>query len=420
MDKKQPKAPGSNWAQLQKKLAAAPKSSDNDKKKRSSSSAKTSKPWKKNGPSRGVAQYTGRVEVQAEATTPGGVSNTQAKKQAMRELMRAPPSKVKEEAVLLPLPSENPLLVELRQMVIGENQSFLKEANKAPGSYIAIDCEMVGAGPKGSTSVLARVSIVNYHGFILLDTFVQPVEPITDFRTWISGIRPDDLRGAPSFEEVQKKVAALMEDRIVVGHAIDNDLKPLMLTHPGPLVRDTQKFKLIRENAKTKMPGLKKLAETELGIQIQKSAHSSVVDARATMAIYRLYKKEWEQSVRHATEAYRAHSTKNAASATASSSGKHKRAAEDDGEAGSGDEASTSTEAAEAGRKKQKQKQQFPGGGRKGISSGLGVIVRRNGVRVDETGRGDGSTGRRGRQGQEVAAGGIGGGGGGGDWWAQL
>lgn len=84
---------------------------------------------------------------------------------------------------------------------------------------------MVGLGHLGSESALARVSMINYHGHILLDTFVQPREQVTDWRTWVSGVRAADLVGAPEFDEVQKKVAGLLEGRILVGHAIENDLK---------------------------------------------------------------------------------------------------------------------------------------------------------------------------------------------------
>lgn len=52
---------------------------------------------------------------------------------------------------------------------------------------------MVGLGPKGSESSLARVSIVNYHGHIIMDRFVRQREAVTDYRTWVSGVRPQDL-----------------------------------------------------------------------------------------------------------------------------------------------------------------------------------------------------------------------------------
>jgi DNA polymerase III epsilon subunit-like protein len=59
---------------------------------------------------------------------------------------------------------------------------------------------------------------------------VKPKERVTDYRTWVSGVTEADLRGegavpAATFEEVQKQTAALLKDRILVGHAVQNDLK---------------------------------------------------------------------------------------------------------------------------------------------------------------------------------------------------
>ncbi|OCF45279.1 RNA exonuclease 4 [Kwoniella heveanensis CBS 569] len=295
---------------------------------------------------------------------------------------------------------------------------------------------MVGLGPMGSESALARVSIVNYHGHILLDTFVQPREKVTDWRTWISGIREDDVLGAPEFEEVQKQVAELVEGRILVGHAIDNDLKVLLLSHPRPLIRDTQKCKMLREKAKNKHPGLKKLSEIELGVQIQKASHSSVTDARATMALYRIHKVEWERQLHHATEAYRAQTQKTHAIASgagsASTGGKRKRGDDDDdanadsadeGAADMADEGESVTTTGGNGAKGKKKTERviksFPGGGRKGISSGLGLIIRRNGQRIDGTRATYTAGSGRGRRDREAEPSSSGGGSGAGKWWEQ-
>ena len=43
----------------------------------------------------------------------------------------------------------------------------------------AIDTESVGVGPNGSISALARVSIVNYQGNVILDRFCRPSEPVS-------------------------------------------------------------------------------------------------------------------------------------------------------------------------------------------------------------------------------------------------
>ena len=52
---------------------------------------------------------------------------------------------------------------------------------------------MVGVGEGGKDSVLARVSIVNSRGEVVLDEYVKPREKVTDHRTCFSGIRPHHL-----------------------------------------------------------------------------------------------------------------------------------------------------------------------------------------------------------------------------------
>uniref|UniRef100_A0A8C0JI98 REX4 homolog, 3'-5' exonuclease n=1 Tax=Canis lupus dingo TaxID=286419 RepID=A0A8C0JI98_CANLU len=92
---------------------------------------------------------------------------------------------------------------------------------------LAMDCEMVGAGPKGEESVAARVSIVNQYGKCVYDKYVKPTQPVTDYRTAVSGIRPENLKQGEKFEVVQKEVADMLKGRILVGHALHNDLKVL-------------------------------------------------------------------------------------------------------------------------------------------------------------------------------------------------
>ncbi|CAO1617020.1 unnamed protein product [Parajaminaea phylloscopi] len=187
-----------------------------------------------------------------------------------------------------------------KEIILGGRANDDSEAKREPGQYVAIDCEMVGVGPKGSESVLARVSIVNWHGHVLLDRFVRPMEKVTDYRTWVSGIRAKDLKGAPTLKEVQDEVSKLIKGRVLVGHAIQNDLKALLLSHPRPLVRDTATFKPLRDLAQTKYPGLKKLAKLVLDIDMQGKGeeHSSVEDARTTMAIFRTQKDAWEKTLK--------------------------------------------------------------------------------------------------------------------------
>ena len=164
------------------------------------------------------------------------------------------------------------------------------------GKYIGIDCEMVGVGPTpDKESALARISIVNYHGHQLYDSFVLPKEPVTDYRTYVSGITPHNLRSARTFEEVQRDVAKLMDGRILVGHAVRHDLDALLLGHPKRDIRDTSRYPKFRKLAGGRTPGLKKLAREVLGINIQANQHSSVEDARATMLLFRQEKEGFER-----------------------------------------------------------------------------------------------------------------------------
>jgi RNA exonuclease 4 len=166
------------------------------------------------------------------------------------------------------------------------------------GKYVGIDCEMVGVGGDEDRSVLARVSIVNFHGTQVYDSFVRPKEFVTDWRTHVSGVSPRNMTTARSFEEVQADVAQIMKDRVIVGHAIKNDLAVMMLSHPKRDIRDTSRFLGFRKYSGGRAPSLKKLVKEILGVDIQSGEHSSIEDARATMLLFRRHKSAFD--VEHA------------------------------------------------------------------------------------------------------------------------
>ena len=164
-----------------------------------------------------------------------------------------------------------------------------------PGKYIAVDCEMVGVGPDpDNDSALARVSIVNYHGNQLYDSFVLPKEPVTDYRTFVSGITAELLQSARTLEVVQADVAKLLAGRILIGHSVRGDLDALLLGHPKRDIRDTSRYPGFRQYSAGRTPGLKKLAKEILGVDIQGGQHSSIEDARATMLLFKREKNGFE------------------------------------------------------------------------------------------------------------------------------
>jgi len=199
----------------------------------------------------------------------------------------------------IPSTSSSPTSQKLLKILQNNPTQHATSKKTEVGKYLAIDCEMVGVGPRDAEeSALARVSIVNYYGNVVLDTYVQPKEKVTDYRTWVSGIKPEHLEDASSFEDVTRKVADLIRNKVLIGHAITNDLQALLLTHPRQMIRDTSTYQPLRKLAKTKFPSLKKLALLLLDVEIQKDSHCSVDDARATLAIYRTQKDQWEALVR--------------------------------------------------------------------------------------------------------------------------
>lgn len=162
---------------------------------------------------------------------------------------------------------------------------------------LALDCEMVGVGPAGEESVAARVSLVNQFGKCVYDKYIKPTQPVTDYRTAVSGIRPEHLQQGEAFAVVQKEVAEMLRGRILVGHSLHNDLKVLFLDHPRKKVRDTQKYKPFQRQVESGRPSLKLLAERILGVRVQQAEHCSIQDAQAAMRLYVMVKKEWEHAV---------------------------------------------------------------------------------------------------------------------------
>ncbi|XP_043090247.1 RNA exonuclease 4 [Puntigrus tetrazona] len=165
---------------------------------------------------------------------------------------------------------------------------------------VAMDCEMVGVGRDGADSILARVSIVNHFGKCIYDKYVKPTETVTDYRTAVSGIRPKDIKDGEDFKTVQEEVSQILQGRLLVGHAIHNDLKILLLDHPKKMLRDTQKYKPFRQRVKSSRPALRVLCKEILNVKVQQGEHSSVQDAQATMRLYTLEKKQWEASLKDA------------------------------------------------------------------------------------------------------------------------
>lgn len=169
-------------------------------------------------------------------------------------------------------------------------------------AVVSLDCEMVGTGPRGRVSEVARCSLVDYHGRILFDRYVLPIGPVTDFRSQWSGIRKHHLAQAMPFSQARAQVKSLLKGKVLVGHSVNLDLKCLDLTHPGHMTRDTSTTRLLTRLAsfpREHRPSLKALTNRLLhrNIQVGRGGHCSVEDARAALDLYKLIEGEWEREM---------------------------------------------------------------------------------------------------------------------------
>ena len=172
-------------------------------------------------------------------------------------------------------------------------------------NYVAMDCEMVGVGADGLKSALARVTMVDWNGDTVLDMHVKPADPVTDYRTFVSGITAADLENAVSIDVCQVKVLDILEGKVLVGHHLKNDLKAIGVSHPWYMTRDTAKwepFMKVRFNDGILWPRkLKELCQEKLkrDIQLPGHSHCPVEDAVAALDLYKLVRSKWEKAMEY-------------------------------------------------------------------------------------------------------------------------
>lgn len=189
-------------------------------------------------------------------------------------------------------------------LAIGHCYSNIGFTMPHPSSIVALDCEMVGVGRNGERSSVARVTVVDWEGNALIDTYVIQKQAVTDYRTFVSGITKDNLDGATStLEQCREQISRLLYNRILVGHGLKNDLDVLGITQPWWLTRDTATylpFMKKRVNNLVWWPRkLKELACEKLKreIQVFGKPHCPFEDAMAALDLYKTVQSQWEQEI---------------------------------------------------------------------------------------------------------------------------
>ncbi|KAI0375608.1 ribonuclease H-like protein [Pilatotrama ljubarskyi] len=153
---------------------------------------------------------------------------------------------------------------------------------------VALDCEMIYT--TGGMRV-ARVSVVDSAGKEIFDEYVRMDEgvEVIDYNTRFSGITPEHLaRALLPLSSIRRSMDAFINARtIIIGHALENDLKTLRMIHH----RCVDTAVLFPHTAGPPYKrALRALAKEYLGQTIQSAGaagHSSVEDSIATLDLVR-------------------------------------------------------------------------------------------------------------------------------------
>ncbi|KAG8946160.1 hypothetical protein FRC04_012015 [Tulasnella sp. 424] len=95
--------------------------------------------------------------------------------------------------------------------------------------YVGLSTIVIGTGAGGTIPMLARVTLVNWYGQPLYDTYVKPTDPVTSYRETTTGLDgtyfTDEI--AVPFQQAQLMVAGWLSGKVIVGHQIWKDLQVL-------------------------------------------------------------------------------------------------------------------------------------------------------------------------------------------------
>ncbi|KAL7676521.1 hypothetical protein ACOME3_002774 [Neoechinorhynchus agilis] len=164
----------------------------------------------------------------------------------------------------------------------GEFVRSQKPGKNVPGHFpgiFALDCEMARLD-------VTRLTLVDHKLRTRLDIIIRPSSPIIDYNTEFSGITPELMESAIHNTDEARRLLLkhVNRDTILIGHALENDLRALRLCHER--VVDTAIYFKDKPHSKFK-PKLKKLARNFLLLDIQKgvNGHDSVEDALTCMKL---------------------------------------------------------------------------------------------------------------------------------------
>ncbi|PVF97794.1 hypothetical protein CPB86DRAFT_706380, partial [Serendipita vermifera] len=184
---------------------------------------------------------------------------------------------------------------------------------------------------EGNTKMVAQVTLVDWRGqagycmsaffpyFLsllllglypnslpsLLDVYVRPTRPVTDYRTATHGLDEHHLNSAEAWRwgAVKTKVTELLVNKILVGHALWASLELLEVSHPAVLTRDVATYMPFRRvlnysvESCSSYPPLKDMMQHLMRRDMEPLFYNTTESARAAMDLFRSDKDTWESVI---------------------------------------------------------------------------------------------------------------------------
>jgi len=158
--------------------------------------------------------------------------------------------------------------------------------------YISLDTETTGFDPVADQPI--EISAVKFQGDKIIETFDTLLNPgieIPSMVTFITGIKNEDLVGAPTFNEIKDKLREFLGDYPIIGHNISFDIEFLQkkgLPVENPMYDTLHLAGILLD----KMPSLS-LDTLTRTLKIQhENKHRALSDALACFELFKIFQEK--------------------------------------------------------------------------------------------------------------------------------
>jgi DNA polymerase III epsilon subunit family exonuclease len=160
---------------------------------------------------------------------------------------------------------------------------------KKPPVRIALDLETTGLHPE--QDVILEVAAIKFQGGEILEqfeSFVTPRRPVPYRVQRLTGIVPELLTNAPTFESISSKLQRFLGDFPLVGHSIPFDASFLQrhgLARTNPLIDTFELASILLPSSSSYSLGQ---VATSLGLHVPEDRHRAMVDTVLAMRVFLL------------------------------------------------------------------------------------------------------------------------------------